>query len=173
VIGGERVPLARIKGAPETYDTVRLLRDVRRLRRGDSFRWPAYSRKTHEPVDRGPPIDHTPLYIFEGNYLLLDDEPWLSLRDMYDFSVFILPLSRMLKKRILSRKMRGGYSRRQARHHFETSDRRNIERVLARSGGWDTLLVQTGRYAFRAAFSGETVRVSRREALPPGRRPAR
>lgn len=173
VMNGEKVPLARIKGAPETYDTERLLRDVRRLRRGDTFRWPAYSRKTHEPVDRGPPIDHTSVYIFEGNYLLLDEEPWRSLRDMYDFSLFIVPIRRVLKKRILSRKMRGGYSRRQARRHFETSDRRNIDRVLGHSCGWDAVLVQTGRYAFRAAFSGETARASRREARPPDRRPAR
>jgi pantothenate kinase len=149
VIDGERVPLSTIKGAPETFDTARFLHYLTRLREGESFHWPAYSRKTHEPLDEGMYVDREAVIIVEGNWLLLAEEPWLSFRKFYDLSIFIVPMRRLLKRRIVRRKHRGGYSRKEARLHFDASDGKNICRAFDGSNGYDASLTQTGRYAYR------------------------
>ncbi|MFW6180943.1 MAG: hypothetical protein ACOC8N_04275 [Spirochaetota bacterium] len=150
VVDGRELPLSHIKGGKETYDTGKLARMLASLRRGEPFWWPAYSRRIHEPVERGVLIDRSAsLYLIEGNYLLLREPPWSSLASFFDRRLFILPERRLLRRRIQARKMRGGFTRGQAAAHFRRSDRRNIREVLARSWGWDYLLVQRGRFGYR------------------------
>jgi hypothetical protein len=150
VVDGRELPLSHIKGGRETYDTDKLARLLASLRRGERFWWPVYSRRAHDPVERGILIDRSAaLYLVEGNYLLLRGKPWSSLSVFFDRRLFILPGRRLLRRRITARKMRGGYTRGQAETHFRRSDRRNIREVLDGSGGWDYLLVQRGRYDYR------------------------
>ncbi len=66
------------KGAPETFDVDKLALNLQRIRHqaGD---WPQYSRQSHEPIESA--IDVTaPLVIVEGNWLLLNEPRWASLR---------------------------------------------------------------------------------------------
>ena len=88
------------------------------------------------------------LYIIEGNYLLLQKQPWLQMRSLFDRAIFIQSREGLLKKRIVTRKKRGGYSGSYARHHFQRSDRHNIREVLIHSGAWDYRLLHTGRYSY-------------------------
>ncbi len=154
-INGRELPLSHIKGGKETYDTEKLARLLARLRRGERFWWPAYSRRTHEPEERGILIDQAvSLFLIEGNYLLLREQPWDSLAGYFDRKLFIRPVGRFLRRRIITRKMRGGYTRGQSAEHFARSDQRNIREVLSGSGGWDWLLVQQGRFCYRLREEG-------------------
>jgi pantothenate kinase len=146
--GGEATLLS-IKGAKETYDVENLVKNILQLREGSLAHWPLYSRTLHEPVERGIPLpDAEVLYIIEGNYLLLDMEPWKGLLPLFDRKILISARERNLRRRLIRRKMRGGYRRRDAARHFRRSDRRNIREVSECSRRFDYLLVQEGKYRY-------------------------
>jgi hypothetical protein len=55
---------------------------------------------------------------------------------------------RYLRRRIIERKVRGGYERTEAVSHFRRSDRYNIAEVWAYSKNFDYLLEQRGRFGY-------------------------
>jgi hypothetical protein len=138
-----------MKGARETYDTEELSHSLGRLKGGDRFFWPLYSRTLHEPVERGIHIENREcLYIVEGNFLLLDLDPWRGFFELFDRSILIRSSMRLVRRRMIARKIRGGYSRAEARSHFRRSDRRNIAEVTNRSTDHDYLLIHRSRYRY-------------------------
>jgi pantothenate kinase len=79
-------------GALDTFDADGFVTTIRRLR--DSFEEvvfaPGFDRETEASVPNAisvPPS--TPLVITEGNYLLVDQEPWASLRELLDEIWFV------------------------------------------------------------------------------------
>jgi pantothenate kinase len=84
--------------------------------------------------------------IVEGNYLLLNVEPWRRLRVFFDRRILILGKGGLMRKRIVARKIRGGFTREEAEAHFLRSDALNIAEVIECSDGYDLLLSQRGRY---------------------------
>jgi pantothenate kinase len=137
------------KGAKESYNFNQFFRLMEKLKAGDSFYWPSYSRKTHDPVERGIYIKkQRALYIVEGNYLLLTSEPWNSLPAYFHSSIYIHPKKRHLKRRIINRKCRGGYSLLEAKLHYKNTDSRNIDEVMKLSGGYRYALHQRRKFSF-------------------------
>ena len=84
---GARVPLASVKGAPETYDVAAL---DRHLRDGATrvLTWPTYDRTLHDVVPAGRRIG-ADLVLVEGNWLLLGEPGWRDLAEHAAFSIFI------------------------------------------------------------------------------------
>jgi pantothenate kinase len=84
----ERLGRGDRKGAPDTFDAhgyVSLLR--RLLAQGDDeiVYAPEFRREIEEPIANAIPVfARTQLVITEGNYLLLDEGPWLQVRDILD-----------------------------------------------------------------------------------------
>ena len=84
----ERLGRRDRKGAPDTFDAhgyVALLR--RLLAQGDDeiVYAPEFRREIEEPIANAIPVfARTQLVITEGNYLLLDEGPWLQVRDILD-----------------------------------------------------------------------------------------
>ena len=131
--------LARIKGAPETYDVARLRRMIERLNEPDQ-RWPVYDRRIHDPIDGAVEIN-ADIVIVEGNWLLLNEPPWSELR--CDYSVFLRAGERSQLERIVRRKMQGGFSEDEAREIVERNDWPNILRCMEHSRRGDLNLTQT------------------------------
>ena len=146
---GREVSLSDIKGARETYDIRRLASCFSLLRSKEPFYWPLYSRSSHSPVEKGIRVtDRDRVYIVEGNYLLLNIAPWSGLSGFFDLKVFIRSKPRWLKTRVITRKRRGGFTKKEARDHYRHSDSYNITEVLDLSCGYDYLLLQKGRYRY-------------------------
>ena len=146
---GKKVSLSDIKGARETYDIRHLTSCFSLLRSTKPFYWPLYSRSSHSPVKKGIRVtDRNRVYIVEGNYLLLNTAPWSGLSGFFDLKIFIRSKPRLLKSRVIKRKQRGGFTKKEAREHYRRSDCYNITEVLDRSGGYDYLLLQKGRYRY-------------------------
>ena len=84
----ERLGRRDRKGAPDTFDAhgyVALLR--RLLAQGDDeiVYAPEFRREIEEPIANAIPVfARTQLVITEGNYLLLDEGPWLQVREILD-----------------------------------------------------------------------------------------
>lgn len=121
--------LARVKGAPETYDVAKLKYLLERLNEPGQ-RWPVYDRRIHDPVDGAVEIA-AEIVIVEGNWLLLDEPPWNELR--CDYSVFLRAGDRSQLERIVRRKVQGGYPEEEARIFVEHNDWPNIRRCLEHS----------------------------------------
>ena len=121
-------PLARYKGAPDTFDTAALDRHLEAGRRAD-VRWPVYDRTVHDVVADARLVSSR-LVVVEGNWLLLDDPRWSRLLRHSSFNVFVDADPQLLRERLIDRKVRGGASRAHAVEFYERSDRLNVQRVL-------------------------------------------
>jgi len=123
---GEILPLSRIKGAPETYDVEKL----RFCLEHPDAKWPVYSRRLHEPVENALEIRED-ILILEGNWLLLDEAPWNTLK--CDYSVFWAADSPEQLERVVQRKIMGGFGEDEAREFVMRNDLPNIRRCMERS----------------------------------------
>jgi pantothenate kinase len=74
-----RLGRAQSKGAPDTFDAEGYVNTLRRLRRADEpvVYVPFFDRDLEQPIAGAIALPReVPLIITEGNYLLLDEEPW-------------------------------------------------------------------------------------------------
>lgn len=126
---GARVPLARVKGAPESYDAAYLADCLARVN-APGLRFPAYDRRIHDPVPNAIAVEAR-ILILEGNWLLLNEPPWNALPS--DYSVFLRADAPEQLERIVRRKMMGGYPEAEARAFVMQNDARNIRRCMENS----------------------------------------
>ncbi|MCE8039919.1 nucleoside triphosphate hydrolase [Halomonas sp. MCCC 1A11062] len=94
-----------IKGAPETFDPDGLKHDLERIRRADrTVAVPVFDR----PLDlaraggRLVTLEHR-IVIVEGNYLLLDRDPWRELRPLFDMTLLLEVADEVLEARLIQR----------------------------------------------------------------------
>lgn len=123
---GQTIPLAKIKGAPESYDVKKLASLLDKLNEPGQ-KWPLYDRRIHNPVEEAVEIT-ADILIVEGNWLMLDEAPWNSLA--CDYSIFLRMGDRSQLQRIVQRKMMGGFSEEHAREIVEKNDWPNILRCM-------------------------------------------
>lgn len=125
------------KGSPPSYDAagfVELIRAARGQRADDEpIGVPGYCRKLHEPVADMFAIDPMcGLVVVEGQYLLLDEEPWAQIRGMLDEAWYIdINLEESLV-RTKARHIRGGCTDEQAQRKIDENDSPNA-RLIAPS----------------------------------------
>lgn len=82
--------------------------------------------------------------ITEGNYLLLEDEPWPRVREMLD-EVWFLDVERELREaRLVARHMQFGRSETEAREWVRSTDKPNAERIEAVAANADRQLWWSG-----------------------------
>lgn len=126
---GEIIPLAKIKGAPESYDVKKLSALLAKLNE-ENQRWPIYDRRIHNPVENAVEITEQ-ILILEGNWLLLEQAPWKDLK--CDYSIFLALGDESQLERIVQRKMLGGFSEAHARRIVRENDWPNIQRCMGAS----------------------------------------
>jgi pantothenate kinase len=84
----ERLGRRGRKGAPDTFDSAGYVALLRRLlaQPDDEVVYaPEFRREIEEPVANAIPVfPRTQLVITEGNYLLLDEGPWASVKELLD-----------------------------------------------------------------------------------------
>ena len=123
--------LRQVKGAPETFDADALMAKLDELGGNGELTWPVYDRNLHEPVADAVKVEGD-IVILEGNWLLLDEEPWSDVADYADYTIFLLADEGLLKEGLVARKQRGGVSREEALAHYDRADGPNIRRALER-----------------------------------------
>lgn len=131
-----QVELARLgsadrKGAPDTFDGAGYVHLVRRLAAGDERVYaPEFRREIEEPIAGAVAVpEDVPLVITEGNYLLLDTEPWAQLRSLLDEAWFLEPDENVRLERLVSRHRKYGRSLVEAQQRAWGSDQRNADLV--------------------------------------------
>ena len=134
---GAEIPLKNIKGAPETFDVAHLAAKLAAAKEG-ATPFPVYDRRIHDVVPDALIAD-APILLVEGNWLLLDEEPWRDLRALADYRIRIDAPSALLKDRLIARKVQGGLSEAEARAFYEASDAPNVLRFAAHAGAADEI----------------------------------
>ena len=85
----------------------------------------------------------TPIVVVEGNYLLLKDDPWQSLRHVFATSVFIRPPMEVLTERLHQRWIDHGLDPQAALARATQNDLPNAQLVIEQSGPADLYLQQS------------------------------
>lgn len=132
IVLGEKVPMKQVKGCPETYDTRKLRQELECIKT-ENILWPIYDRNLHDVVEDQIEVTKD-IILIEGNWLLLKQDPWKSMQQYADYKILILAEEQMLKERLISRKQKGGLSRKEAEDWYINSDSKNVTRVLKDSG---------------------------------------
>ena len=134
---GVETPLKSIKGAPETFDVAHLAAKLAAAKEG-ATPFPVYDRRIHDVVPDAVTAD-APILLVEGNWLLLDEEPWRDLCGLADYRLRIDAAPELLRGRLIARKVQGGSTAEDAAAFYEASDAPNILRFAAHAGEADDI----------------------------------
>lgn len=146
--------LAR-KGAPETFNKHGFCEAVQRLAttRRESFH-PKFDRHMDLAIANAIVIHpDTPVVIVEGNYVLLQSEPWAMLEQIFSATVFVCPAMEDLGDRLQKRWIRHGLDPEAAFLRTRDNDLPNAELVMRDSRKPDLFLSQNHKdFGVRHAF---------------------
>ena len=126
--------LSHRKGAPETFDFGGYEALLKRLRAADSdVAIPIFDRSMELSRAAAAIVRGDVKFIFtEGNYLLLDEEPWSRLAPLFDFTIFLDVPREELERRLIERWREHGRSPDEGRGWVDSNDLPNADRVMAR-----------------------------------------
>ena len=132
------------KGAPETFDFGGFETLLKRIRSGEpDIAIPVFDRTIELSRAAAEIVGaDTKFILVEGNYLLLDEEPWSRLAPLFDFTIFVDVPRNELERRLMERWREHGKSDEDARAWIASNDMPNIERVLARRRPADMVIGQ-------------------------------
>jgi len=133
--------LAR-KGAPETFDFDGFEATLKRLRApGADVVVPLFDRAADlARAGAGIVPASARFVIVEGNYLLLDEEPWTRLAGLFDRTVYLDVPRGELAHRLVQRWIDHGLSEQAARERAFSNDMVNVQRVEDRRRTADTVI---------------------------------
>ncbi len=137
------------KGAPETFDYAGFAALLRRIRAAEpEIAIPVFDRSM-ELSRAGAAIvgSDVKFVLVEGNYLLLDEQPWSALSGLFDFSIFVDVPRAELERRLMERWRGHGKSDDDARAWIASNDLPNVERVLARRRDADLVVTYSEQFA--------------------------
>jgi pantothenate kinase len=137
-----RLGRAERKGAPDTFDAhgyVHLLRRLKDAR--ETVYAPEFRREIEEPIAGAVPVSpDIPLVITEGNYLLLNTEPWREVRGLLDEAWFLAPDEHDRIERLVTRHRRYGRSLVEAQQRALGTDQRNADLIEPSADRADVVL---------------------------------
>lgn len=139
----DRLGLARVKGAPETFDAWGFVHLLGRLKTGAELIYaPMFHRAVEQAISGAIPIPvDTELVVVEGNYLLLADEPWSLGRPLFDLAVYLDVPAAVRVPRLLDRARDGGRDAAAAEDWVYRNDEANARRIASSRERADVLLV--------------------------------
>ena len=139
-----RLGLLDRKGAPETFDPAgyaHLLERVRTETEADVY-VPGFDRVLEQPIAGALVVQPAAqLVITEGNYLLLDDPPWLRVRRATDRVWFVAAVEELRIARLTARHVEFGKTASQAQAWVAEVDDRNALRVGPTEAAADRVIV--------------------------------
>ena len=139
----EKLGLAEIKGAPQTFDAAGFVALLKRLREDSSETvWaPKFDRELEDSIAASIPVPaEVTLVVTEGNYLLLDQGPWATVRTLLDECWYIELDDDVRHARLEARHQTHGRSAEEAHERTFGSDERNAQLIEATAPAADAVL---------------------------------
>jgi pantothenate kinase len=78
--------------------------------------------------------------VIEGNYWLLQENPWQRFQDLFDIRIFLTASREQLVNGLYQRHLRGGKTKEVISRQIASVDLPNIDRVLKYSGHADVVV---------------------------------
>lgn len=130
------------KGAPETFDGDGFCSLVQRIAAGQQdVVYPVFDRRRDIAIAGAAVLSKDVEYVlFEGNYLVLEDEPWAQLARFWTSTIWISTLMEDLETRLMQRWFAEGYSEHDARVKVGENDLPNSQYVCTHSRTCDLVL---------------------------------
>lgn len=130
----DQIGLRQRKGAPETFDFDGYESLLKRLRAGEAdVAVPLFDRSIELSRAAASIIPKTVKFIItEGNYLLLDEQPWQRLAPLFDVTVFLDVAREEVDRRLVQRWIDYGRGTEAGRAWIDSNDMPNVDRVLSR-----------------------------------------
>ena len=129
----------RFRGAPFTFNADAFVRDLRLARSAREFSFPGFDHAAKDPTPDTHVLSSTSrVVLVEGNYLLLDEDPWRALAEpgLFDEMWYLRCPLMVVKERLARRHMRAwGWTLEQALDRIEDSDAKNMKLVMGASNG--------------------------------------
>src|SRR5262245_54629329 len=140
-----RLGLTERKGAPDTFDGAGFVHLLQRIRSGEDLIYaPLYSRSLHEAIGGAILVGSAArVVLVEGNYLLLSTRPWVKIRDLLDFILYLDAPDQVRHGALVRRQEARGLSRDEAVAWVERSDEANADVVHATRDRADLVLTRT------------------------------
>ncbi len=139
----DRLGLRDRKGAPETFDAWGYASLLRRFLAGEDeiVYAPGFERGLEQPIAGAIPVPRSVrLVLTEGNYLLLGEERWAGLRDVFT-EVWYADLDpRERLRRLIARHIRFGKEPAAAREWATGTDERNAALIATTRGRADLIV---------------------------------
>ncbi|WP_422063341.1 nucleoside triphosphate hydrolase [Shimia sp.] len=134
------------KGAPDTFDVAALHMVLQRLRTafgGEDIALPVFDRTLDlSRASARLVTKHTKILLVEGNYLLVDQPPWDTLRSFFAMTVMIDVDLETIRERLLKRWTDLNFTQAQAIAKADDNDLPNARFVLQNSASPDFILSQ-------------------------------
>jgi pantothenate kinase len=135
--------LAAVKGAPHTFDGYGFVALLKRLKEApDEQIWaPRFDRGLEDSIAAsiGVAPDIT-LVVTEGNYLLLDEMPWATIRTLLDQCWYVEVPEQLRHERLEARHRRYGRSPEEAHERTHGTDERNAQLIAATAAMADAIV---------------------------------
>ena len=120
------------RGAPFTFNAHRFVMELIQARQSDTGTFPSYDHHVGDPVENAIILRDSPsqIVLVEGNYLLLDEEPWCQLRDRVFHEAWFLDVPvQECNRRTFQRHLTTGLTTEAAQKRIDTNDSLNAELV--------------------------------------------
>jgi pantothenate kinase len=130
------------KGAPQTFDAAGFIAALARIHKGGAdVAVPVFDRSIDLSRAGAAVISSaSPIVLVEGNYLLLDADPWHATAQLFDLTVFLSVPREILEQRLVRRWLEHGLPREAARERALSNDIPNALLVMERSRPADYVL---------------------------------
>jgi len=92
------------RGAHWTFDGSSFVSCLKKLKENGKFSFPSFDHGVGDPVNNDINVNENHhVVIIEGNYLLLNEQPWSEIKNILDFCYFIDVDIETVEKRVFSR----------------------------------------------------------------------
>ena len=123
------------RGAPFTFNSTKFTNDLIQARRSGEGMFPSFDHHIADPIENDIQLSKThQIVLVEGNYLLLDSEPWSQLRkEVFDETWYLDVSLKECKRRLTKRHIEVGLSQEQALERIMSNDGLNAELIANES----------------------------------------
>lgn len=136
----EQRGLLKRKGSPETFDVLGFIHLIQRLKTESEVIIPVFDRSKDLAIAGAEVViaEHK-LLIVEGNYLLLNLEPWKRLSTLWDVTIWIDVEEAVLEQRLIERWLSYGFSTDEAKAKAQLNDLPNAKLTITKSSKADII----------------------------------
>lgn len=123
------------RGSPFTFNSTKFINDLIEARSLGEGSFPSFDHRIGDPIENDIQLSKThQIIMVEGNYLLLDSDPWSRLRnEVFDEAWYLDVSVDEFKRRLMKRHVDVGLNEEQALQRVMTNDGINAELVAKES----------------------------------------